>query len=79
MKEALEEALNPGNWETIQPLDRLDRARVAFGGREFSRAEYLKVIGRVSLATASRDLAEGVKRGFLVMKGDKRTARYQWK
>ena len=79
MLEALGETLHPAHFESVLPSDRLERARTFLGGGEFSRAEYLRAVGRISAATASRDLADGVRQGLLAIQGDKRTARYRFK
>lgn len=46
-------------------LDRLALAKDAFGTRTFNRADYLRYVGAISTATASRDLALGAKQGQL--------------
>jgi Fic family protein len=55
---------------------RLEVAKSALGSGWFSRADYRKVHRRLSTATASRDLKEGVDRGMLKRQGDRRNARY---
>ncbi len=58
--------------------DRLEIARKQFGGARFSRRDYLQFFKTVSTATASRDLAAGVKTGTLMRSGDKRTTVYRF-
>ncbi len=79
MRDALEEVLHPSNFESSGSEDRLALAKERFGDLEFSRAEYLGVVGQISAPTGSRDLAEGVRRGVLISHGDKRTARYRFR
>ncbi len=57
---------------------RLDRARVEFGEREFSRKDYLRLFKTISTATASRDLAAGVSSGILTKAGAQATTRYRF-
>jgi cell filamentation protein, protein adenylyltransferase len=57
--------------------DRMDYALEHFGGREFTRKEYLQLHKALSTATASRDLAEAVADGILKKTGDKALARYR--
>lgn len=57
---------------------RIEVARKEFGDREFTRADYLKLIKTISAATASRDLAQAVKAKFLLRSGDKRLTTYSF-
>lgn len=77
---ALRDAL-AGLVETVRPEretveTRLDAARRALGSGWFTRADYRKLHRRLSTATASRDLKEGVDQGLLRRQGDRRNARY---
>ncbi len=56
---------------------RLARGRAHFGQRWFSRADYLRLHPRLSTATASRDLAAGVKKGRLESRGARRLTEYR--
>ena len=58
---------------------RLTLARGAFGRRAFSRKEYVQLVKRVSTATASRDLRDGVVSGALERRGEKSQARYRFR
>jgi Fic family protein len=58
---------------------RLEAARQALGKGWFTRADYRKLHRRLSTATASRDLKDGVDRGLLRREGDRRNARYAFK
>lgn len=44
---------------------------------EFTRHEYMQIIGNIELHTASRDLNQAVKKGLLKMKGSRATAVYK--
>jgi len=56
--------------------ERILRAKGHFGGREFSRKDYLGIFKTISTATASRDLKRGIEDGVLVKRGDKALATY---
>lgn len=43
----------------------------------FARQDYMKHYTEISSATASRDLKNGVDKGFLKKTGDKKTTRYK--
>lgn len=58
---------------------RLEIAAGHFGRDEFSRKDYLAHFKRISTATASRDLREGVEGGRLIRKGDRALARYRFR
>ncbi len=58
---------------------RIDVARREFGEREFTRADYLKLIKTISAPTASRDLAHAVKIKILQKSGDKRLTTYSFR
>jgi Fic family protein len=58
--------------------DRLTQAQQHFGKKDFSRKDYLKLFKRLSTATASRDLQNGVEAKMLVMQGTQRLARYRF-
>lgn len=60
------------------PEARLATARDAFSSREFTRREYLLCLKTISTATASRDLALGVKTGMLRKSGTQATACYRF-
>lgn len=71
----------------VQKLDRkrhtiearIKQAAEHFGGRQFSRKEYLDCFEELSSATASRDLRRAVDLGSLSKSGDKATTRYRFK
>ncbi|MBN2857953.1 MAG: Fic family protein [Candidatus Delongbacteria bacterium] len=58
--------------------ERLNEAKEKFGGREFSRKEYLRLFKNISTATASRDLRSGVDSGLLLKSGEKNLSRYRF-
>ena len=60
----------------VKVSDRLSLAIEHFGRKIFSRKDYLDFNKGISTATASRDLALGVKNKRLVLSGDKKTALY---
>lgn len=74
--EALAEFLGDLKPEPVTVEDRLERAKVQFGKKEFSRKDYLAFFKSLSTATASRDLQHGVKKRLLKKSGDKALARY---
>jgi Fic family protein len=79
LRDALNElldALRPGP-ET--GAIRLELAREAFGGGWFSRRGYLELHKKLSSATASRDLRQGVESGALVRRGERRLAEYRFR
>lgn len=55
--------------------DRMTEGRSRFSGKWFGRKEYAGFFG-ISSATASRDLARGLKSKQLIKEGDKATAKY---
>ena len=57
-------------------VDRLAVAKDRFSKRRFTRKEYAQLFASISTATASRDLALGVKSGVLLKTGDKSEATY---
>ena len=61
------------------PQARLAIAKAAFGGTAFSRKQYVNLVGGVSTATASRDLAGAVRGGTLILRGMQATARYRFR
>jgi Fic family protein len=68
----------------IRPLpmsaqDRLEIARERFLNVSFSRKDYLAIFKAMSTATASRDLAHGVKTRILEKAGEKAKASYRFK
>ena len=58
---------------------RIDLARGAFVGRDFSRKDYLARFPTLSTATASRDLRFGVDGKILKKEGDRALARYRFR
>lgn len=63
----------------LSSADRLELAKEKFRSSEFSRKDYLQLFKTISTATASRDLASGVKEKVLMKKGDRRLALYQFR
>ena len=57
--------------------DRIQLALEYFGTKTFSRKEYLAINKGISTATASRDLANGVKNNLISKNGDKTKAVYR--
>jgi Fic family protein len=56
--------------------DRIDLAADYFKSQTFTRMDYLKLFKEISMATASRDLAQAVASGLLKIKGTKSKAVY---
>jgi Fic family protein len=80
MFEQIERSLS-NLWENSGPVlhgleYRMALAADHFAGKTFSRKEYCQLFKTITPVTASRDLANGVKAGQLIRKGDKRTAVY---
>lgn len=59
--------------------DRVALAKATFGTATFSRKDYLMLFKRLSTATASRDLRDGVEAGRLIRTGDRALARYRFR
>lgn len=78
IKDAVEEfyaELKPG----VQTVDdRLNAAKSHFGRESFSRRDYLALFKTLSTATASRDLALGVRKKMLHKAGEKALTRYEF-
>jgi Fic family protein len=74
--EGLREFLDVLRPEPVTVETRLEKARVHFGKRKFSRKDYLNFFKSLSTATASRDLQNGVKKKLLKKSGDKALAQY---
>lgn len=77
--EALEELSRAIQPEPLGVDARLEIAREKFRDRSFSRKSYLAIFKTISTATASRDLAHGVKSGLLRKEGEKALASYHFK
>jgi hypothetical protein len=45
--------------------------------REFTRKEYIQLVGDIGAHAASRDLSEAVKQGLIEMKGTRARAAYR--
>ena len=58
---------------------RVAIAQATFGAATFSRKDYLQLFQRLSTATASRDLRDGVVAGRLIRTGDRALARYRFR
>lgn len=57
--------------------DRISKALEAFGDKHFSRKQYMSIHKSISTATASRDLADAVKKGELSKEGEKALTLYK--
>jgi len=77
--ESLQEFLHQFRPAPATRETRLQQARTYFHDAMFSRQAYLGQFPGLSTATASRDLAHGVERGFLRRTGAKAQARYDFK
>ena len=78
IRQAFEEFAGELRPEAQTGRDRLQVARGHFGDRPFSRKDYLALFRRLSTATASRDLKDGVDRAELTRSGDKSTSTYRF-
>lgn len=75
LDEALQEVLETQR-APLSADDRLSQLKDIFGKNPFSRKDYLQHFKHISAPTASRDLAEAVKRKLLKRSGDKRMTKY---
>ena len=75
--DSLEELLSSQNF-SLHSVDRIEIFKLVIGNNIFTRKDYLRKYKEVSPATASRDLREGVAKGLLEKKGDKRNAIYRY-
>jgi Fic family protein len=64
--------------EPITAEDRIKKAKEHFGASSFSRGDYINYFKSISSATASRDLADAVKKKMLMKQGDKRLSVYKF-
>ena len=78
IRQAFEEFAGELRPEAQTGRDRLQVARGHFSDRPFSRKDYLALFRRLSTATASRDLKDGVDRAELTRSGDKSTSTYRF-
>lgn len=74
--EALRELMAQLKPEPIKVGDRLGKAKIHFGKKEFSRKDYIGFFKSLSTATASRDLQFGVKKKLLKKMGAKALSIY---
>jgi len=79
IEKSLKQLIEDTRGVTLTAEKRLGIARTALAGKIFSRKDYQNLLKAISTATASRDLHQGVKMGFLKRSGDKRTAEYKFK
>lgn len=75
--EALRDYLDSLTVKKLTNVDRLSAALEYFKGRYFSRKEYMSFHKGLSTATASRDLAFGIKQKLITSVGQKATTKYQ--
>jgi len=71
---SLKQTLNNRS-SVIRDVDRIEYF-ISLQNEEFSRKDYLRVFKNISQATASRDLAKGVKMGYFFKSGDKNKTSY---
>jgi Fic family protein len=79
VQESLEQFLKEIRPEPATGKTRLEIARQAFGGEDFSRKDYLARFATLSTATASRDLRDGVDARVLKRLGAKALTRYRFR
>lgn len=75
--DSLEDLLSTQN-SALTDVDRLNLFKTFIANGSFTRKDYLRNYKEISAATASRDLREGVERGFLEKSGDKRNTTYRF-
>lgn len=78
IQDAFEEFFGDLKLPASTVTSRLGNAQRTFATRVFSRRDYILLHKTISSATASRDLAHGVKGGILIKSGDKALARYRF-
>jgi Fic family protein len=78
IRDALQEFLDQLKPMVETTESRLSLAEKHFGEREFTRKDYLAFFKTISTATASRDLASGVRIKTLKRSGQKALSRYQF-
>jgi Fic family protein len=76
--EALESLQSVVRPEPMREENRLGIARQAFAKKSFSRKDYLNPFKDISTATASRDLATGVKQKVIEKSGEKSLTKYRF-
>ncbi len=76
--EALDSMLTTIRPEPLTTEARLQIAKENFQEKKFSRKDYLDIFKTISTATASRDLAFGVKKKILNKSGEKRMTGYEF-
>lgn len=77
--DSLRELLDALRPAPMSGADRVALAKATFGATTFSRKDYLMLFKRLSTATASRDLRDGVDAKALVRAGDRALARYRFR
>jgi len=60
------------------PFDRLEYAKEHFGGKVFSRKDYILLHKNISTATASRDLKYAIEQNKLQKTGHKNQTLYKY-
>jgi Fic family protein len=78
IEKAIKQLIEETRGVTLTAENRLGFARTIIGEKMFSRKDYQKLVKTISTATASRDLNQGVKIGWLQRSGDRRTSMYQF-
>ena len=76
--DALVSLVHEARPKPLSTSDRLAIAREKFHTVEFTRKDYLQVFKTIATATASRDLAFGVKHKLLKKDGQKRLTKYRF-
>lgn len=76
---ALTEFLKENVYRPVLGSDRIQMAVEHFNNKSFKRSEYIQFHKTISSATASRDLAEAVKKKIFILSGDKAKALYRVK
>ncbi|MFI5391546.1 MAG: Fic family protein [Bacteriovoracales bacterium] len=76
IKKSLEDYSSDLGGVVISSKDRLNHAKRHFEKKMFSRKEYLGLFQSISMATASRDLKEGVDLSILAKRGEKNQTKY---
>lgn len=76
--EALSSLVQEARPKPLSPADRVEIARNRFNSTDFTRKDYLLLFKTIATATASRDLAFGVKQKLLSKDGKKRLTKYRF-
>lgn len=79
IRQAIEDYLDALKPKPLTAKRRLELAKEHFGFKQFTRKDYLKHFKKISTATASRDLKQGVEEGWLTKTGEQANTFYSYR